>query len=156
MRPRARPGGWDGPAPGRPVLTAGEHRDAPRRPDRPWPSFHDMVSRLSTLESAAVFFSLPEATLRALARRLRRIKVSAGDMIVFQGEPGDTIFIIERGRFRIVIEKPPSIVTVALLSEGDFFGEHAPGENGSRQPPEKTKTEPSRLPMDIQSLPTQS
>ena len=102
MRPRARPGGWDGPAPGRPVLTAGEHRDAPRRPDRPWPSFHDMVSRLSTLESAAVFFSLPEATLRALARRLRRIKVSAGDMIVFQGEPGDTIFIIERGAKNLI------------------------------------------------------
>src|SRR5256886_15387621 len=104
MRPRARPGGGEGRAPGGLVLPAGEHRDAPRRPDRPWPSFHDMVSRLSPLESAAVFFSLPEATLRALARRLRRIKVSAGDMIVFQGEPGDTIFIIERGRCRMVVE----------------------------------------------------
>src|SRR2546426_5410206 len=108
MRPRTRIG-WDAPGLGRPVLATGEHRDtAPRRPDRPWPSFHDMVSRLSTLESAAVFFSLPEATLRALARRLRRIKVSPGEMIVFQGEPGDTIFIVERGRCRMVIEKPPA------------------------------------------------
>src|SRR5437870_7032856 len=152
MRPRARPGGWDGPAPGRPVLTAGEHRDAPRRPDRPWPSFHDMVSRLSTLESAAVFFSLPEATLRALARRLRRIKVSAGDMIVFQGEPGDTIFIIERGRFRIVIEKPPSIVTVALLSEGDFFGEGAAVLNRSQQASVYAQTDGYLLALDKQAL----
>src|SRR5213080_3325279 len=152
MRPRARPGGWDGPAPGRPVLTAGEHRDAPRRPDRPWPSFHDMVSRLSTLESAAVFFSLPDATLRTLARRLRRIKVSAGDMIVFQGEPGDTIFIIERGRFRIVIEKPPSIVTVALLSEGDFFGEGAAVLNRSQQASVYAQTDGYLLALDKQAL----
>jgi len=154
MRPRARPGGWDGPAPGRPVLTAGEHRDAPRRPDRPWPSFHDMVSRLSTLESAAVFFSLPEATLRALARRLRRIKVSAGDMIVFQGEPGDTIFIIERGRCRMVVEKPPSIVTVALLSEGDFFGEGATLLNRPQQASVYAQTDCYLLALDRQALHT--
>src|SRR5438445_11929481 len=109
MRPRTRIG-WDAPGPGRPVLAAGEPRDTPSpRPDRPWPSFHDMVSILSTLESTAVFFSLPEATLRALARRLRRKKVSAGDLIVFQGEPGDTIFNIERGRYRIVVEQPAII-----------------------------------------------
>ena len=154
MRPRARPGGWDGPSPGRPVLTAGERRDAPRRPDRPWPSFHDMVSRLSTLESAAVFFSLPEATLRALARRLRRIKVSAGDMIVFQGEPGDTIFIIERGRCRMVVEKPPSIVTVALLSEGDFFGEGATLLNRPQQASVYAQTDCYLLALDRQALHT--
>src|SRR2546429_6073219 len=154
MRPRARPGGWDGPAPGRRVLTAGEHRGAPRRPDRPWPSFHDMVSRLSTLESAAVFFSLPEATLRALARRLRRIKVSAGDMIVFQGEPGDTIFIIERGRCRMVVEKPPSIVTVALLSEGDFFGEGATLLNRLQQASVYAQTDCYLLALDRQALHT--
>src|SRR5438132_3119280 len=152
MRPRARPGGWDGPAPGRPVLTAGEHRDAPRRPDRPWPSFHDMVSRLSTLESAAVFFSLPEATLRALARRLRRIKVSPGEMIVFQGEPGDTIFIVERGRCRMVIEKPPSIVTVALLSEGDFFGEGAVLLDRPQQASVYAQTECYLLALDRQGF----
>src|SRR5256886_15524739 len=152
MRPRARPGGGVGPAPGRPLLTAGEHREAPRRPDRPWPSFHDMVASLSTLESAAVCFSLPEATLRALARRVRRIKVSAGDMIVFQGEPGDTIFIIERGRFRIVIEKPPSIVTVALLSEGDFFGEGAAVLNRAQQASVYAQTDGYLLALDKQAL----
>src|SRR2546422_7489818 len=154
MRPRTRIG-WDAPGLGRPVLAAGEHRDtAPRRPDRPWPSFHDMVSRLSTLESAAVFFSLPEATLRALARRLRRIKVSPGEMIVFQGEPGDTIFIVERGRCRMVIEKPPSIVTVALLSEGDFFGEGAALLNRSQQASVYAQTDGFLLALDRQALHT--
>src|SRR2546426_3973237 len=154
MRPRTRIG-WDAPGPGRPVLAAGEPRDTQsRRPDRPWPSFHDMVSRLSTLESAAVFFSLPEATLRALARRLRRIKVSPGEMIVFQGEPGDTIFIVERGRCRMVIEKPPSIVTVALLSEGDFFGEGAALLNRSQQASVYAQTDGFLLALDRQALHT--
>ncbi|TMC94872.1 MAG: cyclic nucleotide-binding domain-containing protein, partial [Chloroflexi bacterium] len=154
MRPRTRIG-WDAPGPGRPVLAAGEPRDTPsRRPDRPWPSFHDMVSRLSTLESAAVFFSLPEATLRALARRLRRIKVSPGEMIVFQGEPGDTIFIVERGRCRMVIEKPPSIVTVALISEGDFFGEGAALLNRSQQASVYAQTDGFLLALDRQALHT--
>src|SRR5438477_4652412 len=153
MSPRAHPGGWETPAPGRPVLARGEHRDAPsKRRDRPSPSFHDMVSRLSALESAPVFFGLPDATLRTLARRLRRIKVSAGDMIVFQGEPGDTIFIIERGRFRIVIEKPPSIVTVALLSEGDFFGEGAAVLNRSQQASVYAQTDGYLLALDKQAL----
>src|SRR2546430_13295546 len=153
MSPRAHPGGWETPAPGRPVLARGEHRDAPsKRRERPSPSFHDMVASLSTLESAAVCFSLPEATLRALARRLRRIKVSAGDMIVFQGEPGDTIFIIERGRFRIVIEKPPSIVTVALLSEGDFFGEGAAVLNRAQQASVYAQTDGYLLALDKQAL----
>jgi len=84
-----------------------------------------MVSRVDTLERAAVFFSLPEQALRALARRVRRINVAAGEMVVFQGEPGDTIFFIERGRCRVMIERPPGVVTVAVLSEGDFFGEGA-------------------------------
>jgi MinD-like ATPase involved in chromosome partitioning or flagellar assembly len=84
-----------------------------------------MISRLDALERAPVFFSLPEQTLRALARRVRRISVAAGEMVVFQGEPGDTIFFIERGRCRVMIEKPPGVVTVAVLSEGDFFGEGA-------------------------------
>src|SRR5256884_6411067 len=153
MSPRAHPGGWETPAPGRPVPPRGDNRDAPsRRRERPSPSFHDMVSRLSALESAPVFFGLPDATLRALARRLRRIKVSAGEMIVSQGEPGDTIFIIERGRFRIVIEKPRSIVTVALLSEGDFFGEGAAVLNRSQQASVYAQTDGYLLALDKQAL----
>jgi Flp pilus assembly CpaE family ATPase len=84
-----------------------------------------MTSRLAVLESAPVFFTMPESVLRALARRLRRIRIPSGEMIVNQGEPGDTIFFIEQGRCRVVVEKPPSAVTVAVLAPGDFIGEAA-------------------------------
>jgi len=82
-----------------------------------------MVDRVAVLERAAVLFSLPEGVLRALARRMRRVTVASGEMIVCQGDPGDTIFFIEEGRVRVVIEQPPSVVTVAVLTTGDIFGE---------------------------------
>ncbi len=113
-----------------------------------------MVSRLATLERAPVFFSLRDGTLRGLARHLRRLKVQAGEMILFQGEPGDTIFFIERGRCRVVIEKPPSVVTVALLSEGDFFGEGACLLDRPQQASVYAQTECFLLALDRQSFQT--
>jgi MinD-like ATPase involved in chromosome partitioning or flagellar assembly len=113
-----------------------------------------MVSRLETLERASVFFSLPETTLRALARRVRRLTIPAGEMVVFQGEPGDTIFFIERGRCRVVIEKPPGVVTVAVLSEGDFFGEAACVLNRPQQASVYAQTDCYLLAVDRQTLHT--
>ena len=117
-----------------------------------WPSFHDMVSRLETLERAPVFFSLPEPTLRALARRVRRISVAAGEMVISQGEPGDTIFFIERGRCRVMIERPPGVVTVAVLSEGDIFGEGACLLHRPQQASIYAQTDCFLLALDRQSM----
>jgi CRP/FNR family cyclic AMP-dependent transcriptional regulator len=57
--------------------------------------------------------------------RVQRHEVQAprGTVIFRQGDPGDSMFVIERGRVRIVFsfEGPPAEVTV--LEPGDFFGE---------------------------------
>src|SRR6266516_3952275 len=90
--------------------------------------------------------------LRAIARRVRRMQIPAGEMVLCQGEPGDTIFFIERGRCRLVIEKPPSIVTVAVLAEGDFFGEGACVLGRSQQASVYAQTECYLLALDRQSL----
>lgn len=140
----------------RPSLVLAEPRradpPAPKRHDGPRVSFHDMTSRLMTLERAPVFFAFPEAVLRGIARRLRRIKVSPGDMVVCQGEPGDSIFFIERGRCRMVVEKPPSIVTVAVFAEGDFFGDGAGVLGRPQQGSVYAQTETFLLALDRQAL----
>ena len=89
------------------------------------PSVHEVIRRIAILERAPVFFALPDRALRALARRVRRISIRAGETIVYQGEPGDTIFFIEQGACRVVIEHAPAEVAVAMLGEGDLFGEAA-------------------------------
>src|SRR5437016_12578789 len=106
MRPRTREIGW-GAGPWRPVLATGEKgssdQAAPKRPDITWPAFHDMVTRLAVLESALVFYAMPEPGLRALAPRPRRIPIPSVEMAVFQGYPGDTIFFSVECRRRVAV-----------------------------------------------------
>src|SRR5438874_8214528 len=106
MRPGNRTD-WTAQGPRRPALVtadAGEpESSSQKKPEAPRPSFHDMTSRLGTIERAPVFFTFPEGQLRGIARRVRRMRIPAGELILAQGEVGDTIFFIERGRCRVVI-----------------------------------------------------
>ena len=155
MRPRAQELGWGGGTM-RPQLAAAERLPSEpgsqKRSESTQPGFHDMVSRLAVLESAPVFFTMPESVLRALARRLRRIRVPAGEMVINQGEPGDTIFFIEQGRCRLVVERPPSALTVAVLTTGDFVGEAACMLNRPQQASVFAQSECILLALDKQSL----
>ncbi|TMC84221.1 MAG: cyclic nucleotide-binding domain-containing protein [Chloroflexi bacterium] len=155
MRPRTREIGW-GAGPWRPVLATGEKKPSDqsgqKRPGTKGPAFHDMISRLAVLESAPVFFTMPESVLRALARRLRRIRVPNGEVVVCQGEPGDTIFFIEQGRCRVVVDKPPGAVTVSVLAEGDFVGEGACLLSRPQQASVYAQSECTLLALDRQSL----
>jgi pilus assembly protein CpaE len=117
-----------------------------------WPPFHSMLERVDVLERAPVFFTLPESTIRKLARRVRQVMISAGGAIVYQGEPGDTIFFIESGRCRVVIERPPSAVTVAVLGPGDFFGEAACVLGRDQQASVIAQTDCRLIALDRQSL----
>lgn len=138
------------------MLATGERKAsdqaAQKRPDANWPAFHDMISRLAVLESAPVFFTMPESVLRALARRLRRIRVPSGELVLCQGETGDTIFFIEQGRCRVIVDKPPGAVTVAVLTEGDFVGEGACLLNRPQQASVYAQSECTLLALDRQSL----
>jgi MinD-like ATPase involved in chromosome partitioning or flagellar assembly len=139
-----------------PVLTGqkpGKRFSAPRQhADSSWPPNHVMLARVALLEQAPTFFGLPERTLRSLARRLRRITLASGEAVVYQGEPGDSIFFIERGRCRVMIERPPSVVTVAVLSEADFFGEAACLMNRPQQASVFAQTECILYALDRQAL----
>lgn len=94
-------------------------------PRRGAPAYHDVMRTVALLERAPVFFSLPDGSLHALARRARRVTVASGELIVRQDEPGDTIFFVERGQCRVVVENPPNATTVAVLTDGDLFGVEA-------------------------------
>lgn len=139
----------------RPPVISGDRKRrqfARPTPDGSWPSYHDMLVRVGVLERAPVFFSLPEATLRNLARRVRQLAVAARGIIVYQNEPGDTIFFIESGRVSVVIERPTGEVTVAVLGPGDFFGEAACVLNRPQQGYVIAQTDCRLIALDRQSL----
>ena len=135
-----------------PVARAAQDASEERRSNRGWPGYDDMVARLAVLKRAPVFFALAEGTLRALARRVRRIRLEAGEMVLYQGDPGDTVFFIERGRCRLVVEKPPSEVTVAVLTQGDYFGDAACLLNRPQQASVYAQSECVLLALDRQNL----
>src|SRR5260370_36935251 len=121
--------GGIGPENPPPVLN-GERRTRPftstrQQADSSWPPFHAMLTRVDVLEQAPVFFTLPDSTIRKLARRVRQFMISSGGAIIYQGERGDTIFFIASGSCRVIIERPPNAVTLALPGPGDLFGEAA-------------------------------
>ena len=53
--------------------------------------------------------------------RLARIQFSAGDIIMEQGEIGDTAYLVEQGELEVLVDGNP----VATLSEGECVGEIA-------------------------------
>ena len=116
------------------------------------PAYHEIIDRIKALETAPAFYGLPDRTLRALARRLRRVGLAAGDVAVHQGEPGDTIFFIRQGRCRLILEAPPNAVTVAILTEGDFFGEAACVLNARQPVSVQAVTDCTLLGLDRTSL----
>lgn len=48
-----------------------------------------------------------------------------GEDIVRQGDPGNCMYVIQQGQAEVLLKKGDKLVCVAVLGEGDFFGEMA-------------------------------
>lgn len=83
-----------------------------------------LAARYALLEQAPIFCTLPERTLRQLARRLRPVAASRGTAVVQQGEPASSLFLIASGHCQLRLEHEEGHrVAVSVLGPGDFFGE---------------------------------
>ncbi|XP_061563683.1 cGMP-dependent protein kinase 1 [Cololabis saira] len=79
------------------------------------------------LKSVPTFQSLPEETLSKLADVMEETHYEDGEYIVRQGAPGDTFFIISKGKVNVTQGDSANQEPVHLreLSRGDWFGERA-------------------------------
>ena len=79
---------------------------------------------LEMLRDIDVFRSLEPSEIETLAGRLRRLPYGPGEPIIRQGESGDSLYLLQSGKVRILVShngKGPK--QVAVLGPGDFFGE---------------------------------
>ena len=61
----------------------------------------------------------------ALARALQRVDLVAGTTLFAQGDPGDSLYVIVRGRLRLVITDAAGEALVRELGPGQTVGELA-------------------------------
>jgi hypothetical protein len=76
--------------------------------------------------SSPLFGDFSREDLLAVFQGLRFRAFQPGDIIVGDGEPGDSLFVISSGRVKAFVKGPEGRYRVAReLGEGDFFGEIA-------------------------------
>jgi putative ABC transport system ATP-binding protein len=77
------------------------------------------------LATVDIFARLPPALLADIADRMSEGTYSAGDEILREGDPGDNFYVIGAGSVEVKVNAGGGARTVAVLGEGQVFGEAA-------------------------------
>lgn len=90
--------------------------------DEPLGRSPDLSGRFArTLRAVEVFASLTEEDLGRLAEAANERLFASGEVVVTEGAPGDSMFVVERGEVEVVLAS--SGVRVARIGPAGFFGE---------------------------------
>ena len=90
-----------------------------------------------------LFSDFSSAELLAVIGGLRLLTFSAGDIVITEGEPGTSLFVLTTGRVKVFVRNPAGRhVQVREMEEGEFFGEISLLRGGPRT---ATITAASRL-----------
>lgn len=98
-----------------PIQVQYEREELPQRSDG------DVLATASRLAEVELFAGLPDQLRIDLSRRAPEHLFAAGEAIVRQDAPGDSMFVVLSGRVQVVLE--PSGQEVAVIDAGGFFGE---------------------------------
>jgi len=82
---------------------------------------------IEALRRCALFTQVDDGTLGLCASSLRLRRYRKDETIFHQGDPGDSLYIVEAGSVKIVLPSPEGEegAIIATLARGDFFGELA-------------------------------
>jgi CRP-like cAMP-binding protein len=87
-----------------------------------------MDDRVAALRDVPLFAGLDERSLQAVAVLAHPVDAKAGDVLILEGEPGDSLYVILEGTLRV----EHGDRTVRSLTAGGFLGEIALVEQGPR------------------------
>jgi Cyclic nucleotide-binding domain/Tetratricopeptide repeat len=91
-------------------------------PEEPAPTSVSQQAR-SFLQTP-LFEGFEQAELAAIIRGLQFLSFEAGDLLVGEGAPGDSMFIIASGSVKVWVRNPKGeYLMIKVLGDGDFFGE---------------------------------
>src|SRR5215212_1515235 len=85
------------------------------------------------LSRIPLFKQLDQTELENLAESVDQVKYKAGEVIFYENDPGDALYVIDEGAVRIwVHDADVREVTLSELQPGDFLGEMAVLDGGER------------------------
>src|SRR4051812_37057660 len=95
-----------------------------RPPAPPFPSISLTTSTADFLATVPLFGGLDRAELQQFADLSREKTFPKGSVILFENDPGDSLFVIRSGRVKVVlIGEDGREVILGVLGESDYFGE---------------------------------
>lgn len=79
-----------------------------------------------TLQAFTLFRGLSVADLNRMAHAMTARRLNAGEVLFRQGDPGDSMFLVQRGRLRVFIhDASGNDITFRYFGEGQIVGEFA-------------------------------
>ncbi|HEY7371928.1 MAG TPA: mechanosensitive ion channel family protein [Polyangia bacterium] len=83
----------------------------------------EYAQRVDALSRVDVFRALDAEKVDRLARRLRHVVFGPGEVILRQGDPGDSLYLVRGGQVVVQIGVLGASKEIATLGDGEFFGE---------------------------------
>jgi CRP-like cAMP-binding protein len=97
---------------------------APQAPGASWDEREAALERARRLVATPLFAELAEDELLAVVRGLQLLTFEPGEIVITEGETGQSLFVITAGAVKVFVRNPSGRdVEVGELREGDFFGE---------------------------------
>ncbi len=90
------------------------------------------MEHAAVLKKMELFRGLDSLELVQVSKRVRHLKVRAGETVVREGEPGDSLFIVKAGRFRASTGAGAFPLALGTFEEADLFGELVLVDGGLR------------------------
>src|SRR5262249_21827232 len=83
----------------------------------------DQTDRIACLHGVEIFSSLSDEEGLRLAAGMKQESFAPGEVVLRQGDEGDSLYILKSGRVRVLLNGVDGLSEqVACLAPGDFFG----------------------------------
>src|SRR5512147_232156 len=107
-----------------------------------------MIMNLNDLRKSPLFQGLSDDELQQLMDMAEPLSLRAGDILIKQGELGDTAYVVISGEFEIQKQAGQSLIKIDVRNPGDVVGEMALLSSGPRNATviAKTDCETLRIP----------
>lgn len=92
----------------------------------------ELSARIAFLKKIHLFFGLEDNELMGLAQEMDELSVEKDGIVVKQGAPADSFYMIHGGSVRIVRRRDGKDIQLAQLVKEDYFGEMALVSNSRR------------------------